>query len=67
MESLKILVVSEIVSVNIYDQSKFAKWVERESMSVFAKFNLEFFFASGQLIQKCNVLWSLGLLGGPKG
>ena len=38
-------------------------------MSVFAKFNLEVFFASGQLqlILKCNLLWSLGLLGGPNG
>ena len=34
MEMLKILIVSEIMSVNIFDQSKFAKWVERESISV---------------------------------
>ena len=69
MESLKILIVSEILSVNIFDQSKFAKWDERESISVFAKFNLAIFFASGQLqlILKYNVLWSLGLLGGPNG
>ena len=33
MESLKILIVSEILSVNIFDQSKLATRVEKESNS----------------------------------